>query len=303
MNESRNTPLLGISIDPSAADAEEPFRRARVADEASLDIITLMDHPYNHELFDSWTLITALAMRTERVHVGSNVLNIPLRPPAMLAKMAASLDVLTGGRLELGIGAGAFWDGISAFGGPRRTPGEAYRSVKDALHILKGMWSSAGVPFTYEGDIYQVQAARSGPAPVGDIRIWVGATGPKMLRLVGNMADGLLVSYNYVRPDKLPRLNRLIDDGADEAGREPSDIRRGYNLMGVLDVGRRDTRIPGLKEDFINGTVEDWVDLLVQWYVDYRQDTFIFWPIAGNQNVQIETFAREVVPAFKEAVL
>jgi alkanesulfonate monooxygenase SsuD/methylene tetrahydromethanopterin reductase-like flavin-dependent oxidoreductase (luciferase family) len=66
-------------------------------------LITVMDHSYNRRLFDTWTLLTALTARTERAHVGTNVLNLPLRPPAMLAKMAATLDVITGG---LGAGAG-----------------------------------------------------------------------------------------------------------------------------------------------------------------------------------------------------
>ena len=227
MNDTHLAPLFGISIDPSAADPQEPFHRARIADENSLDLITSMDHPYNAKLFDTWTLLTALATATERVHVGTNVANLPLRPPAMLAKMAASLDILTGGRVELGVGAGAAWDGIAAYGGPRRASGEAYRAFRDALHILRGMWENAGGSFTYEGDIYQVQGARPGPAPAHRIRIWVGGYGPRMLRLTGEMADGLLVSYNYAAPEKLLEFNQRIDGGAQAAGRAPSEIRGG----------------------------------------------------------------------------
>jgi alkanesulfonate monooxygenase SsuD/methylene tetrahydromethanopterin reductase-like flavin-dependent oxidoreductase (luciferase family) len=295
-------PLFGAAIDPSAADPQEPFRRARIADENGLDLITLMDHPYNMKLFDTWTLMTALAMSTKRIHVGANVLSLPLRPPAMLAKMAASLDVLTGGRVELGLGAGAYWDGIAAFGGPRRAPGEAYDAFKDALHILRGMWDNAGKSFTYEGDTYQVTGARPGPAPAHPIRIWVGAGGPRMLRLLGRMADGLLISYNYSNPERLLGLSQRIDEGAQQAGRDPTGIRRGYNLMGVLNIGREDTTVPGLKEDNVYGSVKDWTDKIVQWRQEYRQDTFIFWPVAGNQRVQIEAFAQEVVPAVREAL-
>src|SRR5262245_33832216 len=153
------SPLFGASIDPSAADPQEPFRRARLADTQGLDLITLMDHPYNADLFESWTLMTALAVTTQRVHVGMNVANLPLRPPAMLAKMAATLDQLTGGRVEMGLGAGVLWDSIATYGGPRRAPGEAYRAFEEALHILRGMWENAGGSFNYEGKIYQVQGA------------------------------------------------------------------------------------------------------------------------------------------------
>jgi alkanesulfonate monooxygenase SsuD/methylene tetrahydromethanopterin reductase-like flavin-dependent oxidoreductase (luciferase family) len=294
------TPQFGISIDPSAADPQEPFRRAQIADEHGLDLITLMDHPYNNRLFDTWTLLTALAVRTQRVHVAGNVLSLPLRPPAMLAKMAATLDVLTGGRLEIGLGAGAYWDGIAAFGGPRRAAGEAYQAFEDALHILRGMWENAGRSFTYKGEVYQVRGAKPGPAPAHHIPIWVGATGPRMLRLTGRMADGLLISHNYVTPDKLAEVNERIDEGAEQAGRDPSAIRRGYNLMGVLDLGREDTKATGLDDNYVKGSVEEWVDKLVNWYHNDRQDTFIFWPVAGNQRLQIEAFAQDVVPAVRE---
>jgi alkanesulfonate monooxygenase SsuD/methylene tetrahydromethanopterin reductase-like flavin-dependent oxidoreductase (luciferase family) len=300
MNQQFNKPLFGISIDPSAVDPQEPFIRARMADEKGLDLITLMDHPYNAALFDTWTLLTALAVRTERVRVGSNVLNLPLRPPAMLAKMAASLDILSGGRLELGLGAGAYWDGVAAYGGPRRTPGEAYRAFKDALLILQGMWNNSGKSFTYEGEFYQVKDAKPGPAPSHPIRIWVGAKGPKMLKLIGQMAGGLLVSFNYVPPDELPGLNQLIDIGAEDADRSPLEIRRGYNLMGMIDTGHPDTQLPGLKSEFINGPISYWVDQISHWYSDYQMDTFNFWPVAGDQLRQIESYASEVVPRVKE---
>ena len=302
MNNTRPAPMFGISIDPSAAGRHQSFRQARLADEHDLDLVALMDHPYNGKLLDTWTLLTALAVNTERVHLATNVLNLPLRPPAMLAKMAASLDVLSDGRVELGIGAGAFWDGVASFGGPRRSPGEAYQAFKDELHILKGMWANAGGTYTYEGEFYQVTQAQAGPAPAHPIRIWTGALGPKMLNLTGQMADGVLVSYNYVPPEKLANLHQRIDAGAEEAGRKPNEIRRGYNLMGVLDTGQPDTRIRGVGAEFLNGTTQEWIEQLIGLYENYRMDTFIFWPIAGNGPAQIEAFAKEVTPAVKDAL-
>lgn len=299
MSQSYLPPLFGASIDPVAADPQEPFRRAKLADDNGLDLITLMDHPYNKHLFETWTLLTALAVSTQRVHVGTNVANLPLRPPAMLAKMAATLDVLSGGRVELGLGAGAFWQGITAFGGPQHSPGEAYTAFREALQIILGLWESTDSSFTYQGSFYQVRGARPGPAPAHRIRIWVGAGGPRMLRLTGELADGLLVSTSYVSPQQLLEMNALIDEGAEAAGRSPQEIRRGYNLMGVLDLGRPDTKIKTREGNNIYGPVEHWVEQLVRLYRDYRQDTFIFWPVLGNQPVQIEAFAREVVPAVR----
>lgn len=302
MTNNSLPPLFGANVDPSAADPQEPFRRARIAEENGLDRITLMDHPYNARLFDTWTLLTALAMATKRVHVGTNVANLPLRPPAMLAKMAATLDVLAGGRVEFGLGPGAFWQGIAAYGGPQRTPGEAYTAFKDAMHILRGMWDNAGGSFTYEGSIYQVRGAQPGPAPAHRIPIWVGARGPRMLRLTGQLADGLLVSTTYVPPKRLLEINQYIDEGAEAAGRAPTEIRRGYNLMGVLDLGQPGTTVPEQAPNNIYGPVQHWVDEIIRFYHDYRQDTFTFWPVAGNELLQIEVFAKEVVPAVKEAL-
>lgn len=300
MTDNLLPPLFGASIDPAVTEAQDAFHRAKMADESGLDLITIMDHPYNRRLFDTWTLLTALAMRTERVHLGTNVASLPLRPPAMLAKMAATLDVLSGGRVELGLGAGAYWPGIKAYGGPERSPGEAYEAFRDALHILQGAWQNTGRSFSYEGSVYQVQGMRPGPAPAHPIRIWVGASGPRMLRLVGRLADGILVSTTYVPPERLLEINDLINEGANQAGRPPSAVRRGYNLMGIIDLGRPDTQITKQEGSNIYGPVQHWVDELVRLYRDYKQDTFIFWPVDGNKLLQLETFAHEVVPAVKE---
>ena len=302
MSQKYLPPLFGASIDPSTADPQEPFRRARLADDTGLDLITLMDHPYIKNLFETWTLMTALAMATKRVHIGTNVASLPLRPPAMLAKMAATLDVLSEGRVELGLGAGAYWPGITAFGGPQRSPAEAYAAFKEALHIIRGLWESRDRSFTYQGSIYQVRGARLGPAPAHRIRLWVGAGGPKMLRLTGQLADGLLVSTTYVSPQQLLEMNELVDGGAQASGRSPLEVRRGYNLMGVLELGSRDPKIEERQPNNIYGPVEHWVEQIVRFYLDYRQDTFIFWPVAGHQLSQVEAFAQEVVPAVRAQV-
>ena len=90
---------------------------ARVADEAGLDLVGIQDHPYQRRFLDTWALMAFVLAQTSRISVFPDVANLPLRPPRMMAKAAASLDVLSGGRFELGLGAGAFWDGIEAMGG------------------------------------------------------------------------------------------------------------------------------------------------------------------------------------------
>lgn len=295
-----NTPLFGANVDPTTSELQESFERARLADQLGYDLITVQDHPYNRRFVDTWTFLTILAMKTERVHVGMNVANLPLRPPAMLAKAAATLDVLSGGRVELGVGAGAFWQGVQAYGVAPRTPKEAYTAFEDALHIIKGMWENVGKSFTYKGEFYQVQGAQPGPAPAHPIRLWVGASGPKMLRLTGRMADGILVSSTYEPPKRLLEINAQIDEGAQQAGRSPDAIRRGYNLMGMVDFGQG--KPSGLQDGVIYGTPKEWVEELSRYYHEYRQDAFVFWPVGDAPKQQIEVFAKEIMPAVKESV-
>ena len=116
---------VGVFIVPGGEDPAATVEQIVAADRAGLDLVGVQDHPYQRRFLDTWTLLSYAAARTERVTLLPDVLNLPLRQPAVLAKSAASLDVLSGGRVELGLGAGAFWDGVAAMGGPRRTPGES----------------------------------------------------------------------------------------------------------------------------------------------------------------------------------
>ena len=135
----------------------------------------------------------------------------------------------------------------------RLSPGEAYEAFKDALHISSGFWENAGGTFSYQGEIYQVKAIRPGPAPAHRIPIWGGARGPRKLRLLGRMADGLFNSYSYNQPERLAEINHLLDEGAEQAGRKTSEFRQGYNLMGILDVGTEATSRPNANEDMLSG--------------------------------------------------
>lgn len=216
---------------PNAGEAEAIERQAVLADRLNLDAIAIQDHPYQRRFLDTWTLLSWLAARTERITLLPDVINLPLRQPAVLAKSAASLDLLSGGRVELGIGAGAFWDGIVAMGGPRRTPGESVAALEEAMLIIKAFLAGER-PLRIEGEHYSALGAKAGPAPAHPVGLWVGAYKPRMLRLTGRLGDGWLPSVggSYMAPGDVAAAQRRIDEAARKAGREPGDVVRAVNL-------------------------------------------------------------------------
>jgi alkanesulfonate monooxygenase SsuD/methylene tetrahydromethanopterin reductase-like flavin-dependent oxidoreductase (luciferase family) len=282
---------FGVSVEPLADPPDWAARVARAADVAGLDLVGIQDHPYQRRFLDTWTLIATLVPVTRHIRFFPDVANLPLRPPAMLAKAAASLDVLSGGRVEIGLGAGAFWDAVAAMGGPRRSPGEAVRSVEEAMKIMRMVWSDER-SLRLDGEFYSLKGMRPGPHPVHDIGIWVGAYGPKMLDLIGRLADGWVPSLGYAPPERLPEMNRRIDEGAARAGREPREIRRAYNVSGHIGTQN---------EGPLDGPPSRWVDTLTDFALEQGVDTFIYWP-SGDHERQVEVFAGEVVPAVREAV-
>jgi alkanesulfonate monooxygenase SsuD/methylene tetrahydromethanopterin reductase-like flavin-dependent oxidoreductase (luciferase family) len=281
---------FGIFPSPEAAALDEIFAMASIADRSGLDLIGIQDHPYQRRFLDTWMLMATILARTKRVRVFPDVANLPLRPPAMIAKAAASLDVMSGGRFELGLGAGAFWDAIEAMGGQRRSPGEAVTAIEEAIAVIRLMWSNER-SVRYSGHHYRLSGVKPGPQPAHPIGLWLGAGGPRMLGLLGRAADGWVPSSSWATPDKLRKMNRLIDDAAEAAGRNPSDIRRLYNVYGSI----------GTSKEFLNGPVKQWVDELTALVVDHGLDTFIFGP-AEDPVRQVAIFADEVVPAVRESV-
>jgi alkanesulfonate monooxygenase SsuD/methylene tetrahydromethanopterin reductase-like flavin-dependent oxidoreductase (luciferase family) len=227
-------PRLGVFIVPDATDPAATLEQVVAAERSGLDLVGIQDHPYQRRFFDTWTLLAYLAARTERIGLVPDVINLPLRPPAVLAKAAASLDVLSGGRLELGLGAGAFWDGVAAMGGPRRTPKESVDALIEAIEILRAFWSGER-SVTVEGEHYQVRGAHPGPPPAHPIGIWLGAYGPRMLRVTGRLADGWLPSIGtrFLPDDAVPGAHAAIDEAARKAGRDPSEIERAANVTGL----------------------------------------------------------------------
>jgi alkanesulfonate monooxygenase SsuD/methylene tetrahydromethanopterin reductase-like flavin-dependent oxidoreductase (luciferase family) len=271
---------LGAFVVPSAADLDGVLAQVLAAEDGGLDLIGIQDHPYQRRFLDTFSLIAFLAARTTRIRLLPDVANLPLRPVAMLAKQAASLDVLSGGRFELGLGAGAFWDGIAALDGPRRTPGEAVGALEAAIPALRAFWS--GEPLA--------GGLKPGPPPAHDIGIWLGAYGPRMLRLTGRLADGWLPSVPRFPVEELAAARTRIDAAAEKAGRDPASIRRIANVNGAIADGP----VTG----YLQGPPSHWIEELSRLRDDFGFDGFLLWS-DGDMIEQIGRFAAEVAPALR----
>src|SRR5579864_851044 len=188
--------IFGAALAPSAREHDEVLAVAELADGLGLDLIGFQDHPYQPGFLDAWTLLSYIAGRTTRLRLFPDVLNVPLRPPAVLARSAAALDILSGGRVELGLGAGYFVDPMVAMGAPRRTMGELVDALAEAIEVIRALWSAAPSA-SFQGRHYSLHGARPGPTSPHPVAIWLGAYKRRMLELTGRVADGWIPSLGY----------------------------------------------------------------------------------------------------------
>lgn len=285
--------LLGSFLTPAAADPQHVVDLARLSDEVGLDLVTFQDHPYQPAFLDTWTLLSWVAARTDRIRLAPNVTNLPLRPPAVLARSVATLDRLSGGRVELGLGTGAFWDAIEAMGGRRLSPGQAVDALTEAIAVIHALWAvDDRSRLDLRGTYYSLSGAKRGPAPAHAVGIWLGAYKPRMLRLTGATADGWLPSWGYLRGKQaLADANARIDDAAREAGREPAAVRRLLNISGSFGSSTAD--------HLLSGPPGRWVDGLATLTLEHGISGFV---LGSDDPATLTTFGREVAPALRELV-
>jgi alkanesulfonate monooxygenase SsuD/methylene tetrahydromethanopterin reductase-like flavin-dependent oxidoreductase (luciferase family) len=262
---------------------------AQQAERLGLDYIAVQDHPYQRRFVDTWMLLSMIAAATSRIGLFPDVANLPLRPPAMMAKAAATIDLLSGGRFELGLGAGGFWEAIEAYGGSPRTPGESLAALAEAIEVIRKVWSGDR-NLRFEGQHYHLRGAHSGPVPAHPIGIWLGVYGPRALRLVGRVADGWVPSF---RGDlkQIADMTARLDEAVTQAGRDPGSLRRILNVNGTIT--------DGASRGVLQGPVDQWTDELTQFAVSYGFDTFILWAEGEDQ---LARFAGQVMPAVRSQV-
>ena len=289
---------FGIGIDSAAAGFEPSLDLARQADNMGLDYLAVPDRPFRPADLDAWTLLTYLLAQTEWISVVPDVANLRLRPPAMLAKAAASLAAMADGRVQLGVGAGLPPAPAAALAAPGEAgldAGDPVAFTEEAVAVLRRVLRGEAVTADSADPARHRASGRvAGPTPPDPVEIWIGAAKPRMLALVGRTGEGWVCPMNVdVPPQEAARGHALIDVAARAAGRDPGEVRRIYNVLGSVDSSRQSRGLAG--------TVNVWIDALSRWALGMGFDTFVFWP-EGDQTAQLKLFADEVVPGVRDRV-
>jgi probable F420-dependent oxidoreductase len=283
--------LFGLNVSTQADAGTDPAATARKAEELGFDFVSASDHLHGSRPTDEpWTLLSWIAAATSRIRVATRVLAVPYRHPAVLAKMAETLDRLSGGRLILGLGGGALDQEFHAFGLGVRSPRDKVDGLAEAIRILRGAWSQPR--FTFEGRLYQTDGAELEPKPNHPIPIWLGTYGRRALALTGQLADGWIPSLGYALPEHIPALRERVLTAARAAGRDPDAITCAYNLSIRIDE-HADPR-----PSVLAGT-PDTVTEQLRSFAQLGFTAMNFIPVGPDQDQQIERLAREVLPALR----
>jgi probable F420-dependent oxidoreductase len=285
--------LFGLNVSTEAQTGIDPAAAARKAEQLGFDFVSASDHLHGRRpTYEPWTLLSWIAAATSRIRVATRVLAVPYRHPAVLAKMAETLDRLSGGRLILGLGGGALDQEFHAFGLGVRSPRDKVDGLAEAIRILRGVWSQPR--FTFEGRLYQTDGAELEPKPDHSIPIWLGTYGQRALALTGQLADGWIPSLGYAPPEQIPGLRERVLAAARAAGRDPDELTCAYNL-GVRIDERADP------EPSVVAGAPDAVIERLRSLAELGFTAMNFIPVGPGQEEQIERLAREVLPTLRAA--
>lgn len=301
--------LVGIA-DPVEA-YETMTRVAQEAEALGFDSIWLFDHfhtvptPTQEPTFECWTSTAALARDTKRVRIGQMVSCNSYRNPALLAKMASTVDVLSHGRLDFGIGAGWYEHEYNAYGYPFPDGPTRLRQLRDAVRIIKSMWTDEEAVF--EGKFYQVRGAINQPkgAQKPHIPLLIGGGGEKVtLKLVAQYADAC--NIGHLDNEGLARKFAIIKDHCEEVGRDYNEIRRTVlfncaiaetdeEALAKSEYYKRNIPSGRLREQALVGTPDAIRKRLIEIEQAGAQELIIFLQDAA-QLASLRLFAQECLP-------
>jgi alkanesulfonate monooxygenase SsuD/methylene tetrahydromethanopterin reductase-like flavin-dependent oxidoreductase (luciferase family) len=283
--------LIGLGITAGAGPGEDGVREAQRAEELGFDFVSTSDHPVgDHPTYEAVALLTWILARTTRIVVASRVLGVPFRNPAVVAKTAASLQGLSGGRFVLGLGGGYADEEIARLGAGSLSPREKIDGLVDAVEIARGAWSRSR--FTHAGRRYSVTDLTLEPKPDVAPPIWLGTYGPRALAATGRLADGWIPSLGFAPPARIPAMLDRIRTAAVEAGRDPGAVRAIYNVPVRIGPGGRSE--PGV----LTGTAGEVLEQLGE-LRSLGFGGFNVMPTGPDPDRQVRAFADEVLPALR----
>jgi len=285
--------LIGLNVSTSAAPGADPVADARKAEELGFDFVSASDHLHGESpTYEPWTMLSWIAARTSRIRVATRVLAVPYRPPAVVAKMAETLDRLSGGRLILGLGGGYSDEEFRAFGLGVRPPRDKIDGLEEAIRIARGLWSEPG--FTFEGRLYRTEDAQLEPKPDRRIPIWLGTYGERALSVTGRLADGWIPTLELAPPERVTAMRERVLAAARQAGRDPEEITCVYNID--IRVDERADATPSVVSGPPDAVTERLLGFLRMGFTAMN-----FLPVGPGANEQAERLAREVIPALRAA--
>ena len=285
--------LIGLGLSTSPGPGVDPIAEARAAEDLGFDYVSASDHLNGTvPTYEPWTLLTTVLASTSRIRVLTRVLAVPYRHPAVVAKMAETLDRLSDGRLILGLGGGYVDEEFRAFGLPVPTNRDRVDGVAEQMAIARSIWSDPKA--SYEGRLYRVDGAVVEPKPEHRIPIWLGMYKPRGLALTGREGDGWIPSFNFAPPTVVPGLWEQVQAAARKAGREPTSITAAYNLL--VRIGEE---MPG-QATTVAGSAEAVVEQLLE-FKRLGFTSFNLVPTGAGRMDQIEMLGRNVLPELRPA--
>jgi probable F420-dependent oxidoreductase len=286
--------LFGLNVPTAVDETVDTVAEATRAEELGFDFVSASDHLHGDApTNEPWTMLAMIAAATSRLRVATRVLAVPYRPPPVVAKMAETLDRLTGGRVILGLGGGYLNEEFRAFGLRAPSSRDKIDGLEEAIRIIRGVWSEE--TFSFDGRLFRTDGARLEPKPGRRIPIWAGTYGPRALDLTGRLADGWIPSLGFAPPDEVRVMRDRVLRAAREAGRDPDDITCAYNI--VVRVDERAERDPSM----VSGSAGAVADQLIG-FAGIGFSAFNLMPTGPGQDEQIDRLGRDVIPEVRRAL-
>jgi probable F420-dependent oxidoreductase len=304
---------VGVVVPQDGFRYEEIIEAVRTYEEIGFDSLWCNDHFYPYdgsdkkkEFHEPMTLLGALSALTKRVRLGTLVLCASFRNPGLIAKMAAELDVISKGRLELGLGAGWFREEFEAYGFEFGTVQERLLRLEESLKIIKGLWTQAA--FSFEGRLFRLREAYCYPKPVQKPHppIWLGGSLKEILRLAALYADGWnLGFYASNTPKGFAEKSKALDDICLKLGRDPLHLRRSWHGLVIFGKDREAVK-EGIKRHswmamgypYIAGTADECVAVFRSYIAAGATDFIIKFPEPMNYDL-LANFFEAVVPSLR----